>query len=951
MRVKVTWMLLILTLSLYVGVHQETETNLSVVSANSSTLQRDISFMWLSSNQLLPDQAEIIHEFPNLGLQVIQAPSDAHSLPSFQNGKLFLETSQFSNLHPTPMDSVIRSEVGGLDLDAFWSQNITGESIVVAVVDSGVNFGHSSLVGREHDSISFITTANGYPDNEDAGDDIGHGTGVASLVTGDGDGSTDNIYKGVAPNAKILNVKIADSSGIITVLGLLSGIEYAAAQPEVDIINLSLGGIDELIQEDILEAAVNNAVANGKIVVASAGNEASPDTSQFTVKSPGSAREAITVGAATFFYDRASFSSEGPSQALLDKPDVYAFGSGVRVAAGSSYLSASGTSYSTPIVSGAIALMLAYYKQNNQSYNPGLVKSLLVSGTTIHNNIRMINGSTILDAMQNSTPLQLNKEISHPLYPFVASGETISYALTTYYPIGTTSFELTISGSGADYLTLGQTIGNYTQIRDLQFTAPQVQATEEFSATLEFASPQVTLTYSLQVDVQPLPHGRILLDLSHTTMDAFQGSIRLGGSGIDPLVSAMWDAGWWVQESHQRFTEIDLTTFDMIFMPDAFLQVQDTYLIAGNDPSIKITDDELLVLETYLHEGGKLILDTFGFTQYDSLFTKTYEQNSLDAVLGILDMQVESYSSSDMIRSGKLRTGLFDFTNITLTGSGNQILGGVTLFSTPMNFKLANMQFSDNGVPSIVINGRYWRTDDAVLANPMLNTFFSEFLSFMEAGDGPTMDKTIISTSQVEFQVTSTDTIDLVYSSWDQVDTQENSNNVVITLADLHLLVDPVYLQLTVGIEQLEITLIKPYEVISFGSASGEQDGNTFEFEVILLNETRLLPGQFQLLLDESYTWESFDIRKEIQEEFTFHVVTLQITSVTLDLNSLEMVYNPLGLSYLVMPVSSEHHTFSSSSTSSEDSTSSNGPIPNLFVVVFSLFVMRWMQKRILIIL
>lgn len=196
-------------------------------------------------------------------------------------------------------------------------------------------------------------------------------------------------YIGVAPGAKLWNIKVLNQYGYGYDSWIIDGIEYAAHGPdgipntgdEADIISMSLGG-GPTDGTDPLSQAVNDAVDRGLVVVVAAGNSG---TDYFTVSSPGAASDVITVGASTKCGELAWFSSCGPTLDMRVKPDVLAPGVGIIAprANGTSmgypineyYTEASGTSMAAPHVAGAAALML----QAHIAWNPGDVKNALIS--------------------------------------------------------------------------------------------------------------------------------------------------------------------------------------------------------------------------------------------------------------------------------------------------------------------------------------------------------------------------------------------------------------------------------------------------------------------------------------------------------------------------------------------------------------------------------------------
>jgi len=293
-----------------------------------------------------------------------------------------------------------------------WSSGWDGSGIGVAVIDSGIynhpdlnaaNSRKSRVVYRQ----SFIGGA--------LNDDFGHGTHVAGIVAGNGTSSDQQgafrTFKGIAPNANILDLRVLDQNGASNDSVVIAAIQKAVqlkSKYNVRVINLSLGRqVFEGCSQDPLCQAVEAAWKSGIVVVVAAGNLGREGYS--TILSPGSAPHAITVGAmkteATMNPSDdhiASYSSRGPTNIdLIAKPDVVAPGNLVdsllapgstlvndypgNIVPASSYTNAavtgtplyfqlSGTSMATPVVSGAAALML----QKDPSLTPDTVKARLM---------------------------------------------------------------------------------------------------------------------------------------------------------------------------------------------------------------------------------------------------------------------------------------------------------------------------------------------------------------------------------------------------------------------------------------------------------------------------------------------------------------------------------------------------------------------------------------------
>ncbi|WP_405691867.1 S8 family peptidase [Streptomyces sp. NBC_00057] len=262
---------------------------------------------------------------------------------------------------------------------AAWKAGYTGKGVKIAVLDTGVDATHPDLQGQILDTKNFTAS----PDTKDR---VGHGTHVSSIAAGTG-AKSGGKFKGVAPDAKLLEGKVLDDNGFGDDSGVLAGMEWAVAQG-ADVINLSLGGGDTP-EIDPLEAAVNKLSADkGVLFAIAAGNEGD---GAGTVGSPGSADAALTVGAVDDNDKLADFSSRGPR--IGDgaiKPDVTAPGVDITAAAapGSAidqevgqnppgYLSISGTSMATPHVAGAAALL----KQQHPEWKYAELKGALTAST------------------------------------------------------------------------------------------------------------------------------------------------------------------------------------------------------------------------------------------------------------------------------------------------------------------------------------------------------------------------------------------------------------------------------------------------------------------------------------------------------------------------------------------------------------------------------------------
>ncbi len=258
-----------------------------------------------------------------------------------------------------------------------WAAGYTGKGVKVAVLDTGVDASHPDLKNQ-------VIAAKNFSDAATATDHFGHGTHVASIVAGTG-AKSGGTYKGVAPDARLLNGKVLDDDGFGDDSGILAGMEWAAKQG-ADVVNLSLGGEDSP-GIDPLEAEVNKlSKEKGILFAIAAGNEG-----PHSVGSPGSADAALTVGAVDGKDKLADFSSTGPRNGDgAIKPDLTAPGVDITAAAAKGsviddevgenppgYLTISGTSMATPHVAGAAAIL----KQEHPDWGYTELKGALTGST------------------------------------------------------------------------------------------------------------------------------------------------------------------------------------------------------------------------------------------------------------------------------------------------------------------------------------------------------------------------------------------------------------------------------------------------------------------------------------------------------------------------------------------------------------------------------------------
>jgi serine protease AprX len=357
----------------------------------------------------------LVVKLPVHAAEAIAAHRSAKHLSLDRNIKMFghIETTTGTTLARSATSS------GG-------SVALDGTGIGIAIVDSSVRDDHRAFLDYTG-AKRIVQKIDFSGDDRLAEDEYGHGTHVASLAAGGigkiGDSNDANYllnYRGIAPNARIINVRVLNEEGTGTTARLITALDWILANRtsnNIRVVNLSLGApAVESWRNDPLCRAVRRLTAAGIVVVAAAGNNGKDANGQKiygAIHSPGNDPTVITVGATnTLGTDArdddkvATFSSRGPTRSFwtdnngvkqydhLIKPDLVAPGNQLIAARAkdsvivqnNSQLTVqnnaddkrkmmymSGTSMATPIVSGAVALML----QANPKLTPNMIKMIL----------------------------------------------------------------------------------------------------------------------------------------------------------------------------------------------------------------------------------------------------------------------------------------------------------------------------------------------------------------------------------------------------------------------------------------------------------------------------------------------------------------------------------------------------------------------------------------------
>lgn len=263
-----------------------------------------------------------------------------------KKGLLNNPNEKIAKVSASPNDSRFNAQwaLTRMSAPAAWDTSKGNNQIVVAVLDTGVNFNLPEMAGKQVPGYDFIDNDTDASPFDANGAFHSHGTGVASqiaAVTNNNDGMS-----GVSWHARIMSVRVLGATGSGSFSAILSGIRFAVDNG-ANIINMSLGA-QGIACDAAAQAAIDYAVNRNVVVVIANGNDSS------AVSYPANCNNVISVAASDINDQRAEFSNFGA------QTDVAAPGVGILlIDANGAFASWNGTSMAAPHVAGQIAIMRA----------------------------------------------------------------------------------------------------------------------------------------------------------------------------------------------------------------------------------------------------------------------------------------------------------------------------------------------------------------------------------------------------------------------------------------------------------------------------------------------------------------------------------------------------------------------------------------------------------------
>ncbi len=319
-------------------------------------------------SNVLPAQAQSVinglgakssRQIGALPIHVVELPptANANAIANAFRGRAEVQFTESDMLLPpvqvTPNDPSYSSQwhLPKIQAPSAWLTSKGSGTIQVAILDTGVDPGHSDL------STKLVSGWNFFDNNSDSRDVHGHGTKVAGTAAALSDNGIG--VAGVSWNSLIMPIRVTDTAGYATYSSLAAGLNWAADRG-ARVANMSF----DVIGSSTVSSAAQYFQSKGGVVVSSAGNSGTSSTLE---PSPF----IITVSATDPNDAIYSWSTTGTRVTLSAPGCVFTTFNG------NTYGSACGTSFSSPVVAGVVALLLA----TNPNLTPAQVVAILQSSS------------------------------------------------------------------------------------------------------------------------------------------------------------------------------------------------------------------------------------------------------------------------------------------------------------------------------------------------------------------------------------------------------------------------------------------------------------------------------------------------------------------------------------------------------------------------------------------
>ncbi|KAB2372790.1 MULTISPECIES: S8 family peptidase [Bacillus] len=274
-----------------------------------------------------------------------------------------------------------------MNIPVLWEKSNKGKGNVIAIIDSGCEVTHPELKDNIIGGVNFTRDDDGDPDIYT--DYTGHGTHVAGIIAA----QNNSRIIGIAPESKLLILKVIDHSDNGEYKSLIQAIQYAVSWrgingEKVNIINLSIGGT---IDDPGLSEVIDKSIQSDIILIAASGNYGDDIAETDEILYPAYYNKVIEIGSINQAYQVSRFSNSN------NRIDFVAPGEKIlSTYLGGTYAELSGTSMAAPHVTGLVSLLINHLNLNNSSYKYEKIYAYLLNSCEDLNLSKKLQGNGLI---------------------------------------------------------------------------------------------------------------------------------------------------------------------------------------------------------------------------------------------------------------------------------------------------------------------------------------------------------------------------------------------------------------------------------------------------------------------------------------------------------------------------------------------------------------------------
>ncbi|MBR7091008.1 MAG: S8 family peptidase [Clostridia bacterium] len=332
------------------------------------------------------DEGELVAIYPFIGAIGVTAPQDKVWGLVDDGCVEYISTVRTAKIQMNNVRKLI-------EVEKLHQANYFGQGVNIAVIDTGCSPHLDLTVGRNRIK-KFVNILN--TEEQHTYDDNGHGTFVTGVLAGSGLHSGGK-YKGIAPMSEVVVIKALNKDGETQAFNILSAMQWVYEHHEeynIGVVCMSFGSTP-LNKNDPLITGAKVLWDAGIVVVCAGGNDGPQEN---TIKAPGACESVITVGSVQVVngsWEIADFSSRGPIYDVT-KPDIVAPGVDIHSISNrlNYYTKMSGTSVSTPMVAGVVALLLS----RDKTLTPNKIKHIILNSTIVLPYAKNMCGEGVINA-------------------------------------------------------------------------------------------------------------------------------------------------------------------------------------------------------------------------------------------------------------------------------------------------------------------------------------------------------------------------------------------------------------------------------------------------------------------------------------------------------------------------------------------------------------------------